>query len=240
MTAAGAHGYLIRTNFSYSGFADEGMGYIRHETAVQLFSRQRAQGLFTPEWIFSSADRSYYHSLLGTDLKEYDFSAPGATGFVVDQDYIPRFSTSASVVIQGIKEGDLAERTTLWVALGFPSCSVAVPLWVKGGERLPSMLTRGEENMNAPLCEKVVSLKYQVFPVKRGNGRRYFNWGALYNPEQSGIMQLLAPVEEELFTKSYAVMERWGDAPWSEAAIQDFYEEVNLLVTDAYQVLFNL
>ena len=99
------HGYLIRTNFSYSGFADEGMGYIRHETAVQLFSRQRAQGLFTPEWIFSSADRSYYHSLLGTDLKEYDFSAPGATGFVVDQDYIPRFSTSASVVIQGIKEG---------------------------------------------------------------------------------------------------------------------------------------
>ena len=53
-------------------------------------------------------------------------------------------------------------------------------------------------------------------------------------------MQLLAPVEEELFTKSYAAMERWGDAPWSEAAIQDFYEEVNLLVTDAYQVLFNL
>ena len=105
---------------------------------------------------------------------------------------------------------------------------------------MPSMLTRGEENMNAPLCEKVVSLKYQVFPVKRGNGRRYFNWGALYNPEQSGIMQLLAPVEEELFTKSYAAMERWGDAPWSEAAIQDFYEEVNLLVTDAYQVLFNL
>ena len=210
------HGYLIRTNFSYAGYMDEGMGYIRHETAMHLFSQHRTKSMFTPEWIFSSADRSYYHSLLGTDLKEYDFNSPGATGFVIDQDYIPRFSTSASVVFQGVKEGELAEHTTMWTALGFPSCSVALPLWVKGGEELPSILMKGEKSENAPLCEKVVALKYQVFPIKRGNGRRYFNWTALYNPENTGIMQLLAPVEEEIFSKSYAAMQQWGDGGWNK------------------------
>ncbi len=234
------HGYLIRTNFSYSGRMDEGMGYIRHETAVQLFSQHRAYAKFTPEWIFSSADRSYYHSLMGTDLKDYDFNAPGATGFVIDQDYIPRSSTSASIVFQGVKAGELPEHTTMWTALGFPSCSVAIPLWVKGGEKLPPMLMKGEKSENAPLCEKVVTLKHQVFPVKRGNGSKYFSWTALYNPNNAGIMQLLAPIEKDIFAKSYAVMKQWGDGSWSQANIQRFYTELNTIVEKAYKELFNL
>lgn len=234
------HGYLLRTNFSYAGFADEGMGYIRHETAVRLFSEQRATGKFSPEWIYGSADRSYYHSMLGTDLREIDFEASGATGYVVDQDYIPRFSTSASVVIQGVRAGEPAEHTTLWTALGFPSCSVAFPLWVKGGEQLPSLLTRGDDSENAPLCEKVVALKYTVFPVQRGNGRKYFQWNALYNVRNTGIMQLLAPVEKEIFEKTHAARERWGTGDWNRNDIQALYQELNQLVTDAYQDLFTL
>ena len=234
------HGYLIRTNFSYSGRINEGMGYVRHETAVRLFSQRSAYAQFTPEWIFSSADRSYYHSLLGTDLRDYDFNASGATGFAIDQDYIPRASTSASIVFQGIKEGELPEHTTMWTALGFPSCSVAVPLWVKGGEKLPAMLVKGEKSENAPLCEKVVALKYRVFLVKRGNGYKYFNWAVLYNPSGTGIMQQLAPIEEAIFVKSYTTMKQWGDGSWSEANIQRFYTELNTIVEKAYKDLFNL
>ena len=206
------HGYLIRSNFSYSGRMDEGMGYIRHETAEQLFSQQRAKEKLTPEWIFASVDRSYYHSLLGTDLRDYDFNAFGVTGFAIDQDYIPRFTTSASVVFQGVKEGELPEHTTMWTALGFPSCSVAMPLWVKGGEKLPLLLVRSKSSENAPLCEKVVALKYQVFPIRRGNGNKYFSWSALYNPEHTGIMQRLAPVEKAVFDKAYSAMKS-GELP---------------------------
>ncbi len=234
------HGYLIRTNFSYSGRMDEGMGYIRHETAVHLFSQARAVGKFTPEWIFSNADRSYYHSLLGTDLKNYDFNAAGATGFVIDQDYIPRASTSAAIVFQGVKKGEPAERTTMWTALGFPSCSVAMPLWVKGGSELPSLLVRSGKNQNAPLCEKVVTLKHKVFPVKRGNGSKYFNWALLYNPKGTGIMQQLAPIEKSIFNKSYNAMARWGSGEWKQTDIQQLYHEINEDVADAYETLFDL
>lgn len=234
------HGYLIRSNFSYSGRIDEGMGYIRHETAVHLFSQHRAYSKFTPEWIFSSVDRSYYHSLLGTDLKNYNFDAPGATGFVIDQDYIPRFSTSASVVFQGVKQDEQPEHTTMWTALGFPSCSVAMPLWVKGGDKLPALLVKGEKSKNAPLCEKVVNLKRQVFPINRGNGRRYFNWTLLHNPQNTGIMQRLAPVEAEVFAKTKAAMKQWGDGSWSQENIRQLYIEVNGIVEKAYEDLFNL
>ncbi|MDR0659250.1 MAG: hypothetical protein LBG19_00260 [Prevotellaceae bacterium] len=234
------HGYLIRSNFSYSGRIDEGMGYIRHETAVHLFSRQRAYSKITPEWIFSSVDRSYYHSLLGTDLKDYDFKTPGATGFAIDQDYIPRFTTSASIVFRGVKQGELPEHTTMWTALGFPSCSVAVALWVKGGEKLPVLMVKGKDTENAPLCEKVAELKHRVFSIKRGNGAKYFNWALLYNSQNTGIMQLLAPVEKEIFVKAYAAMEQWGDGSWSQASIQRFYTEINTFVEGAYKEFFNL
>lgn len=234
------HGYLIRSNFSYSGRMDEGMGYIRHETAVHLFSQERAKGKLTPEWIFSSVDRSYHHSLLGTDLKNYDFTIPGATGFVVDQDYIPRFSTSASIVFQGVKDGELPEHTIMWTALGFPSCSVAMPLWVKGGDKLPSLLVKAKNSENAPLCEKVVKLKHQVFPIKRGNGVKYFNWAALYHPDGIGIMQQLAPVEKAVFDKTYAAMAKWGGSGWNQSDIQYFYTEINGIVEKAYRDLFKL
>lgn len=234
------HGYLIRTNFSYSGYMDEGLGYIRHETAHYLFSRQRDRSTFTPEWIFASASRSYYHSLLGTDLRDYDFNVPGATGYAIDQDYISRYSSSTSVVFQGVREGESAEHTTMWTALGFPPCSVAVPVWVKGGNALPSMLLKSDESENAPLCDKVVALKHRVYPITRGNGQRYFNWAALYNLDNSGIMQRLAPVEEELFERSRIAMKQWGEGGWDEAAIQRFYLEVDRFVMDAYRELFDL
>lgn len=235
------HGYLIRTNFSYSGHIDEGMGYIRHETAVQLFSLEKAKGnMFTPEWIFTSADRSYYHSLLGTDLKNYNFSEPGASGFVIDQDYIPRYTTTASIVFQGVKEGELPEHTTMWTALGFPSCSVVMPLWVKGGSKLPELLVKREGSNNAPLCEKVVTLKHKVFPITRGSGQKYFNWALLYNPQGSGIIQQLAPIEKDIVNKTYAVRKQWGEGTWNQASIQRFYTEVNSIVEDAYKKMFNL
>ena len=234
------HGYLIRSNFSYTGRMDDGRGYIRHETAQYLFSQQRAVAQFTPEWIFSSVDRSYYHSLIGIDLKNYPFDAPGATGFFIDQDFIPRASTSAAIIFKGVLPDELPEHTTMWVTLGFPSCSVAMPMWVKGGDKLPSTLMQTNSSINAPLCEKVVELKHRVFPITRGNGKLYFDWALLYNSNKTGIMQRLEPIENAVFEKSYAAIKSWGNGAWSTSAIQTLYKDLDTYVEKAYQDLFGL
>ena len=225
--------YIIRTNYSYSGYEDKGMGYIRHENAVYLFKNRPNRG-FTPAWILSSASRSYYHSVLKCDLQT---QLPSIT---IDQDYIPRNSSSASIIFQGVKKGEPAERTIMWTALGFPPCAVAVPLWVAGGEQLPEMMTKTGDGNNALLCDKVVALKNKVFPIKRGNGSKYMNFSLLYNETGGGIIQKLQPLEKEIFEETYKRTNDQNTSFWTEENIRDYYKYLNNKVIKAYYDLFEL
>jgi len=227
------NGYLIRTNYSYSGRVDEGLGYIRHENAKYLFENHPSQQ-FTPEWLISAASRSYFHSLLDIDLQK---QFPTLS---IDQDYIPRYSSSASIVFQGVISGEPAARTTMWTALGFPPCAITIPLWVAGGEKLPGITTKAAESDNAPLCDKVVALKHKVFPIKRGNGNKYMNFSLLYNETGDGIIQKLRPFEKEIFEETYKKITEWNAAVWSAEKINDYYKYLNDKVVRIYYELFGL
>lgn len=202
------NGYLIYTNFSYTGRFNEGMGYIRHQTASEIISRQAVHGI-TPHWIFNHLSRSFYHSLMGIDLQKEEFSPERASGWVVDQDFIPRQSTSASIVIQGVKKGEAPEMTTLWTILGYPPVGIAVPMWAKAGiNQPPMMLGSGAANCSQ-MCDLALAMKHKVFPIKRGNGSKYLNFNLLYNHSGNGYMQLLAPVEQAIAQLYGEAIERW-------------------------------
>ncbi|MDR2804121.1 MAG: hypothetical protein LBB85_00550 [Dysgonamonadaceae bacterium] len=203
------HGYLIYTNFSYTGRFNEGMGYIRHQTATEIISRQAAMGNITPHWIFNHLSRSYYHSLTGVDLLDKDFSPEKATGWVWDQDFIPRKITSASLVIQGVKPGENPEMTTVWTVLGYPPVGMAVPMWVKAGKRQPDILLRNDTSRRATICDYALALKRRIFPLKRGNGSKYVYFNRIYNSRGTGYMQQLAPAEEKIFQLYREAIEQW-------------------------------
>ncbi|MDR3286284.1 MAG: hypothetical protein LBT27_02420 [Prevotellaceae bacterium] len=224
--------YIIRTNYSCSGIDDKGMGYIRYENAKYLFENHESQK-FTPEWIFTAASRSYYHSVLNDDLRTL------MPEFAIDQDYIPRNSTSAAIIFQGVQQGEPSERTTMWTAVGFPPCSVVVPLWVKGGEQLPEILTKSDNN-NSPLCDKVVALKHNIFPIERGNGVKYMNFSLLYNKNGNGIIQKIAPYEKEIFEETYKRINEWNKTSWNTENISDYYKYLNDKIVKIYRDLFDL
>ena len=113
-------GYLIYTNYSYTGRFNEGMGYIRYQTASEIFSAKAVFMNITPQWISDNLSRSYYHSLMGIAYKKPEFSPEKGRGWVIDQDFIPRKSSTASVVIQGVNPGENPEMTTMWTVLGYP------------------------------------------------------------------------------------------------------------------------
>jgi hypothetical protein len=121
-------------NFSYTGRMNEGMGYIRFRTASDIVSKQAPFCNINPQWIFNNLSRSFYHSLLGIDLLKPEFSPEKGTGWVIDQDFIPRKISTASIVFQGIKKGENPEMTIMWTILGYPPAGIAFPLWVKAGE----------------------------------------------------------------------------------------------------------
>ena len=227
-------GYLIYTNFSFHGRKDEGKGYIRYDTAEELFGQFEKED-FTAAHLFAGCSRSFRHSLLGIDLREEAFSPNRASGFCVEQDFIPRYESIASVVIQGVKPGMDPELVTLWAVLGYPPVSIALPVWVKMGEEIPALLAASVQTGKAPLCEVAVQLRDFVFSVKRGNGLKYMNWSLLYNTQGSGIMQVLQPVEEAVFALFAPYQTEWERQGLKIEEIRQLYGQATEIIKTAYK-----
>lgn len=192
-------GYLLRTNYSVSGRPNEGYGYIRYDNAARLFSRAASERSITPEWITGVCSRSFYHILLGRDFT--------TDAWVVDQDFIPRRSTSASVVIEGVKPEESPVFTTMWTILGYPPCSVVLPVWIGCEYGVPTLLQGAEDSVRSPLCEWSNRLKNKVFSLERGSGPHYLHMALLYNPEGNGYTQRLLLLEKEIYAESRIVLD---------------------------------
>lgn len=205
------HGYVTRTNFSVSGTQGEGAGYVRFLEADRVLQEAATTHSITPELIFQRLARSFRNAQLDIDLRSESFCPAQGEQWFVDQDFIPRHSSSCSIVVQGVLPGEHPELTTMWTLLGYPPTGVALPLWVKGADRLlPAAVCYDEACGAAPLSRHSRALMDSIFALHKGTGTdRYFCWSMLYNARGDGYMQQLAPVEQRLFTLSHPYLERW-------------------------------
>lgn len=144
-------GYCVVTNFSVTGRKEDWKGVERYCTAVNIFSEMNMKdGVFenmSPSVIMNSLSRSYRHQ--GDSL------------------YIPRYITSASVVVHGVKAGDNPDGTVFWAALGYPSTAVMIPVPVSDEDHIPSVMKNGEESDNSLLCDLSLKMKNELFPEGR-------------------------------------------------------------------------
>jgi hypothetical protein len=232
-------GYLIRTNYAFTGKSDYGAGYIRYATAEDLFYQASASQNLSPEFLLRDVSRCLKHSLTGTDLwKNLPLNNDQAQ-FVFFRDFIPRYSSTTSLVIQGITGNEDPALTTIWTILGFPLSSVAVPVWIAGGASLPEILSASGAGA-APLCNGSLQLKKYCFPITRGNGSSYLNLSALINQQQSGILQKLQPLESKILTETRRNLTEWRREVKPSAKIQKFYDWLDTNVRSEYKNLFNL
>ncbi|MBN1632904.1 MAG: hypothetical protein JW917_01915 [Ignavibacteria bacterium] len=192
-------GYMLRTNFSYSGETDKGQGYERYLMEEQLFKDAHSKKNISVKFILQDAARCLKHGLTNIDLtKEYSENSNDIK-FVPFMDFISRHSTSASVVIQGAKDENDTGNMIMWTILGFPPCSVSYPVWFNDEKVLPDLL-KADSSGFAPLCNMALELKKKCFPVTRGRGTSYVNINALYNGAGTGIMQVLKPLDDEILS----------------------------------------
>ena len=224
-------GYLVYTNHSYTGRLNEGMGYIRYTAADTRIKNIIAQGGdITPRWIFNNLSRCFYHPVLDMDLKEAELGS----GWFIDQDFIPRRITSASVVIKGVKKGEDPLNTVMWTILGYPPASIAVPLFVKAGENQPFFMVKRENSNNALMCDISLKAKSKIFAIKRGNGNKYFNFGALYNKKGNGLMQRMQRAESKVFKISAEFIKEHKDKEMKKEELDSFYNSLFEVIKKAY------
>ncbi len=228
--AVAPNGYLIRTNFSLAGKENKGYGYIRYETASELFASKYEKGKISFEFLIDDVPRCLVHSFTKTDLSKSLPENDKDNKYIFFRDYIPRHSSSAAIVVQGIKENESASLTTMWAILGFPLTSVIIPVWILEDGTMPKVL-QADETGNAPLCDLALKLKDKVFSTQNDASENYLNLSALMNKENSGVRQKLIPIEEEILTKSKSVLSdfRKNGIKYSEA--KEFY---NWIDSDVY------
>ena len=128
---------------------------------------------------------------------------------VVDQDFIPRYKSCATIVIEGCRPvadasslmpGALSREYIMWTGLGYPPCSEIVPVWCrpKGvDDSLRGLLLGGHSEMS----DRVKARRAEVFPIKKGSGDHYIDMKRLFNEEGTGYVQTLTRQNREMYGK---------------------------------------
>lgn len=197
-------GVLIRTNYSHSGRPDEGYGFIREANAEHILAPFIASRSVTPEVLTEVASRSFYH-----DLKAKDFEQEKDIRWVVDQDFIPRFKSTATIVIEGCEPlADAMEATPemvkkqyiMWTGLGYPPCAEIVPVWCSQDGVDIELQGIGKDG-HSPLADRAKARRGEVFPIKKGNGDHYIDMRKLFNEEGTGYVQILRKQNHEVYDR---------------------------------------
>lgn len=149
---------IVRTNFSFTGNDTNGMGYIRYDNACHLIGDRS----LSPTDFTQGLSCSFYHSLL-----KKDFLADTTVVHAVDQDFIPRRSSAASIVIE---TGATPADYKMYTVLGYPPVGEQ---YIVTLEDVPDDVRPLEPGFRARACNRTIERKHRAFPIKRGSGQRY-------------------------------------------------------------------
>lgn len=183
------NGFLVRSNYSVAGEKGGGYGYLREMSLKHVLADEFANGGFRPESFTEKASKSFYNAVIGKDFEADTCS------WVVDQDFIARYTSTASVVIEGVTPDMPVSDMIMWTVLGYPPCSFVSPVTLNG---VPEMLRPTAEGFTSPYCNNVLNIKEKIFPIKFGNGKRYINMNVL-----RPILQKSRQTSNEIYNKVY-------------------------------------
>ncbi len=235
-------GYIIHANYSFTGRYGEGAGFIRYLNTEPVFEQAVRNGGLTPKVILQGAARNLKHSLTGTNLWHYASLPANHPKMVWFKDFVPRITSASSCVVEGVQPGTNPAFTTMWTVLGWPLASVAVPVFLTKKEILPTVLQYDKSLKDAPLCHFALTLKKRCFTYNWGHSAKYYmNVNALLNADKTGILQVLRPLENNLFTQSEQMVTQWEKAgKINPDELRQFYDRVDKEVISYYRTHFGL
>ena len=231
------HGFLVRTNHSFSGPLKDGLGYIRYQTAEAALFEMASNSSFTTENILFNISRSLKHSLTSTNLWNETPLNDSFTNFKCLVDFIPRHSTSSSMLIVGVNQHIKPERTMMWTVLGFPLTTVAIPTWMAGYNKYPSFLKPNADH-KAPICETGLMLKSKCFSYSYAGGNNYINLSKVINQKETGYLQKIQSIERPIIAEATRI-NNLTDGDFQKG-IFDFYQWIEIYLSNKYEKELNV
>ncbi len=232
------NGYILRTNYSFTGKKDVGYGFIRYQTAEQIFAEADGTNTLRPQTIMQDFSRCFKHAVLDTDYRPMYEQKPNANFFVNSGDFITRHGSASSIVVEGVKRGEAKDMATIWVEVAYPNTCVALPVWVRGGKDLPKVLSAPDKE-EAPLSKWALALKDKCYPIKRSSGYKYLCISKLFNATQNGYLQKIEAFENIVFKETKQRLTTWQNKAPNKEDIQSFYRELDTVVEEFYKSSFS-
>lgn len=229
-------GYIVRTNYAFTAPERfKGGGYIRFERISHLFEKALGEGRLDLLFILQEAARD----LVNEKLHSYPLTQPlpedpAKPLYVNTNDTINRNSTVAVTVFHGSTSPEKAYLATMWVILGQPVASVAVPVWPAAKE-VPAPLTGSSTSALNDLAKKLVSYLY---PDKRGHMPQYLNVTRLRTYGGEGVLPKLFKIENEVLQKTRVAMSGWDKAKPEKREMADLAQKLALWVMEALKAAF--
>lgn len=246
-TAVAPKGYRVVTNFCSTGRPEDARGVERYETASAVMSE-----LYLPDvtrcdidhsFFFQHLSRSYRHEKLGVDYDRNPSSltAGGRTGYVVDLDFIPRRITSSAIAIEGVAPGQNPLQTVMWAMVGYPACTMAVPLFVGDADHIPSYLKCNGEKHHSALCDLSLGIKdTYIFPDKVSNGTQYLRLDVVLNGADGkpALMDCCRKADRNVETLFGEIYDKWTSGKMSDNQFYAAYDALSRKFLDIFNDSF--
>jgi len=234
------HGYVVRTNYSFTGDPNMGSGYIRYLTAENLFYKASGSNSLNVPYLLANMCRSLENSYTGEGVNDYLSLSEKENKFFYFQDCINRSTSTSSVVVQGVREGESPLLTTMWAVVGAPLASIAIPVWVNSDKLLPEVITAPAKE-NSEISEFSISLMERMVPSQRGSTQYYINSTKVFNSSGTGITQQIQPAEREIIKRGYELLNIWREKnSIDQNQLKKFNNWIDEYVRESYSKLFGL
>ncbi len=215
-------GFLVRTNFAYSGVDTGRIGKWRHDRAYQLILDAIEDESLTPQYLFQTVMRDISLETLNPYPLPFDsvYQAGGLPwGIIPDHSAINRDITRSAIIVQGILNDENPLLSTTYAVCGEPIVTVPVPLWVHAAGT-PVELNGDSTALLCDLAKQFVQFVYSSIHANDA-----LNTFQLLDGAGNGVLKLTNPVADTIFSRTQAALDNWReDLPEGET-VADFQNE---------------
>lgn len=232
-------GYKVITNFCESGRREDYKGYERYLTTCETMTNvpldSKGRLIIDHRYIYDNISRTYRNQKTGVDATGKDYS-----DVVAYQDFVPRRITSASVVYEGVKPGTDPSKTVMWTMLGYPACSVAIPLVCSDEDLIPAYMKSNSSSAHSYLCDLVLGVKNR-YVFGYGKNEDDINMKALLKGDNGrpSLIECSKSADSEISASFNEIFTQWESGRMSNADFYSAYKKKSLIFINSYTSKFS-
>lgn len=232
---AAPHGYVVRSNWSYTGSPD--VDPSEPEQVAELYSGGRylrgcklidmaiADGGVSVAYMLQHSARDYADAR-GNPLPGSINGDLGDLPALIDTGAtINRRTTVSAAIFQGVKPGEDPRLTTMWVMLGEPSFTVAVPCWATTGKVADALLGKKTSPLN-DAARALRDASYVKVTKGEDDDQDDKQVAMLDTSILPDVWQRTLPLERENFKRTEAALQRWRSDGFSAAQAASLHEQL--------------